>query len=47
VRKAVHTVLHDPSHRDAAQRIAASMARSPGITQLAEIVDTLSERDTT
>jgi UDP:flavonoid glycosyltransferase YjiC (YdhE family) len=47
VRKAVHTVLHEPSHRDAAQRIAASMARSPGITQLAEIVDTLSERDTT
>ncbi len=47
VRKAVHTVLHDPSHRDAADRIAASMARAPGIDQLADIVDTLAQRDLT
>ena len=44
VRKAVHTALHDPRHREAAQRIAASMARAPGLAQLADIVDTLADR---
>ena len=42
VRKAVHTALDDRRYRDAAQRIAASMDRAPGMTQLADIVDVLS-----
>jgi MGT family glycosyltransferase len=44
VRKAVHTALENPTHRDAAQLIAASMARARGMTQLADIVDALKER---
>ncbi len=44
VRKAVHTALEDSSHRNAAQLIAASMARARGMAQLADIVDALKER---
>ncbi len=44
VRKAVHTALNDPRYREAAKRIAASMAQAPGIAQLADIVDELAAR---
>ena len=40
VRKAVHAVLRDASHREAARRMSASMAQAGGMAQLAGIVDT-------
>ena len=44
VGKAVHRVLDDARYRTAAQTIGASMARSGGMTQLADIVDGLGVR---
>ncbi|MET0780607.1 MAG: glycosyltransferase [Microbacterium sp.] len=41
VGKAVSAVLRDPRYRDAAQRIATSMAESGGMPRLAELVDQL------
>jgi UDP:flavonoid glycosyltransferase YjiC (YdhE family) len=41
VGTAVRAVLHDPSYRESAQRIAASMAEAGGTTHLAELVDRL------
>jgi UDP:flavonoid glycosyltransferase YjiC (YdhE family) len=46
VRTAVHQVLDDARYRTAAQTIAASMARSGGMTELARIVDRLSAEET-
>jgi UDP:flavonoid glycosyltransferase YjiC (YdhE family) len=41
VGTAVHSVLEDPRYRTRAREVAASMARSGGITRLGELIDEL------
>ena len=41
LRRAIHDVLHQPRYRDASRRIAADMARAPGLDGLTSIIDSL------
>lgn len=41
LRRAIHDVLRDPRYRDTSRRIAADIARSPGLDGLTTIIDTL------